>query len=557
MLKFLISLGVFHKVGRASSSGLSIGGRRRYGNRDRVPDLTAVLRNGTVRTELARLGDTDDGHLVPLALISVGGIDAILSINVRVEVEAGDVVIATVSQLVKDGVNNISVTEEAGLDGVEDSLQSTTDIVSLALVNLLTDAVNAIDALTENEHVLLTNLFGDLDVGTIHGTNNEATVHDELHVGRARCLSTSGRDVLGQLSGGNDDLGGTDVVVGQENNLEKVTDAGVVVDLVRDGSDQLDESLSVPIARGSLTTDHDDTGLELARALILRSIEDHKVSVDNVQDVHQLALVFVYTLHLDVVHGIDGDHEAGVLLNPGGELLLVGALDVDELLLEVGVSRIGHQLLEVLERGNPLVNTTEGIGKQIRQGRVAAVDPTTRGDTVGLVLELAGVELIELTEDGGSQKVSMELSDTVDSVRADDGEVGHTDLLGEALLNETHAHNLLLIAGELLSKLLEVNVVNEIDELEVTRKEAADQVDGPLLKSLWKYGMVGVREGVVDNAPGLFEAEHLLIDKNTEQLNRGNGGMSIVQLHAVLLREESESIVVLLFISADHVVDGG
>jgi len=33
--------------------------------------------------------------------------------------------------------------------------------------------------------------------------------------------------------------------------------------------------------------------------------------------------------------------------------------------------------------------------------------------------------------------------------------------------------------------------------------------------------------------------------------------MSIVQLHAVLLREESESIVVLLFISADHVVDGG
>lgn len=191
-LSLISSTNTVHQVGRTSRSALSGCSGRRHGDRLSVPDLTAVLRDGTVRAELARLGDTDDGHLVPLALVLVNGIDALLSVNVRVEVEAGDVVITTVGQVVKDGMNNLSVTEEAGLDRVEDSLQSTTNIVSLSFVHLLANAVDTIDALTENEHVLLANLFGNFDVGAVHGTDNEAAVHDKLHVGGTRSFRTSG-----------------------------------------------------------------------------------------------------------------------------------------------------------------------------------------------------------------------------------------------------------------------------------------------------------------------------------------------------------------------------
>lgn len=362
--------------------------------------------------------------------------------------------------------------------------------------------------------------------------------------------------MLRKFSSRDDDLGSTDVVVGQEDNLQEVTNVVVVVNLVRDGSDELDESLGVVVAGSGLTTDHDDTRLELAGALMLRSVQNRKISVDNVQDVHELALVFVNTLDLDVIERIDRDIEAGVLLDPSGKLFLVLTLDFDESFLEVAISGIGHKLLEVLKRSDPFVNTTEGVGEQLRQGRVAAVNPTTRRDTVGLVLELARIELIELAEDSGSQQVSVKLGDTVDGMRAYNGEVSHADLLGVALLNETHALNLLLVTGVLLSQLLQVNVVNEIDELEMTRKKTANQVDGPLLKGLRKHSMVGIRERVVDDAPGLLKAEHLLIDENTQKLNSGNGRMGIVQLHAVLLGEHSKSVVVLLLISADHVIDG-
>ena len=60
---------------------------------------------------------------------------------------------------------------------------------------------------------------------------------------------------------------------------------------------------------------------------------------------------------------------------------------------------------------------------------------------------------------------------------------------------------------------------------------------------------------MVANIPCLLKSQLLLINQNSQQLNGGNGWMRIIQLHFVLLRKESKSIIMPLFVSSNHVVD--
>jgi hypothetical protein len=59
--------------------------------------------------------------------------------------------------------------------------------------------------------VFLTNLFGDFDVGTIDGTDQQATVQAELHVAGSRGLSTGGGDMLANIRGRDQQLGHCEV----------------------------------------------------------------------------------------------------------------------------------------------------------------------------------------------------------------------------------------------------------------------------------------------------------------------------------------------------------
>lgn len=43
---------------------------------------------------------------------------------------------------------------------------------------------------TEEEDVILADLFGDLDISAVDSTEEEASVEAELHVARAGCLSS-------------------------------------------------------------------------------------------------------------------------------------------------------------------------------------------------------------------------------------------------------------------------------------------------------------------------------------------------------------------------------
>ena len=107
--------------------------------------------------------------------------------------------------------------------------------------------------------------------------------------------------MLRELRCWDNNLGAGYVVVGKEDNLEQVADFRIAVDDTSNGVDQLNDDLRRVIAGRSLASNHDDSGLEVARSLCLRRVLDHEVAMDHVEDVEKLALVLMYTLDLDVV----------------------------------------------------------------------------------------------------------------------------------------------------------------------------------------------------------------------------------------------------------------
>ena len=95
------------------------------------------------------------------------------------------------------------------------------------------------------------------------------------------------------------------------------------------------------------------------------------------------------------------------------------------------------KLPEGLHVVDPFIDAADSFTDQIRKTWVAAVKPAARSHTVSLVLNFAGVESVEFRENRCLEELSVKGGDTVDSMRAHDGHVCHTDFLVITLLNQT------------------------------------------------------------------------------------------------------------------------
>ena len=113
--------------------------------------------------------------------------------------------------------------------------------------------------------------------------------------------------------------------------------------------------------------------------------------MNDVEDVHQLALVLVYTFDLNVVERVERDIVASVVLNPLLEALFVLFFDFDKFVNKLAVLCLSAQLLESVKTSDPLVNATNSLTDEVGQSWVAAVDPPAWSYSVGLVLNLAWV----------------------------------------------------------------------------------------------------------------------------------------------------------------------
>jgi len=109
----------------------------------------------------------------------------------------------------------VAAREQAGADQVDHVLEALVALVELARpVAARFERRHLLRRKTEEKEILRAHLLAQLDVRAIERADRERAVHAELHIARAGGLLAGGRDLLGQVGGGDDFLGERHTVVG-------------------------------------------------------------------------------------------------------------------------------------------------------------------------------------------------------------------------------------------------------------------------------------------------------------------------------------------------------
>ena len=340
-----------------------------------------------------------------------------------------------------------------------------------------------------------------------------------------------------------------DAVVGHEDDLDELAGDGVVVDDGGDGVDELDDELGHRVAGGGLRAEDESARGHVGAV----AREDAVVEDDDVEGEQELALVFVEALDLDVEERVGVDIDAEALADVVGEGLLVTALGVAEGADEGGVGGEVLKAAELREVADPAV--ADGAGDERGEARVGLEEPAALGDAVRLVGELGRPHLGVVGEDAFAEQLRVEGRDAVHRRGADDGEVGHADLLAALLVDDAHALEARDIAGVDGGDGAQEAGVDLEDDLDVAREEARHHRDAPALQGLREDGVVGVADAGGGDLPGVVPAEVLAVHEDAHKLRDGEGGVGVVELEEHALGEALERQAGLAE-AAEGVLDG-
>mmetsp|Transcript_21532 Transcript_21532/g.83660 ORF Transcript_21532/g.83660 Transcript_21532/m.83660 type:complete len:662 (+) Transcript_21532:1047-3032(+) len=298
---------------------------------------------------------------------------------------------------------------------------------------------------------------------------------------------------------------------------------------------QAHDALGHLVGRGGLAGD-DDRARHPAR---VRVVADGLVAADHVQQVQQLALVFVDALDLDVEQAVEVHREAQLAADHAGQALLVGTLDGQELLAE---RRVGGQRLELGQGRQVLAPAlADAAVQQRRQRRIGLLQPAPRRHAVGDVVEALRPDAGVVGKDGLHHQFRVQRRHAVDPVRGDQGQRGHAHaafaMTMAALVDQRDARGQRVVTREAQLELLEEAVVDLVNDLEMARQQLLEHPHRPGLQRLGHQGVIGVGHGLAGDLPGLVPAQALLVQQQPHQLGGRQRGVGVIQVDGVRLAQ--------------------
>ena len=232
-------------------------------------------------------------------------------------------------------------------------------------------------------------------------------------------------------------LGGGNVIVFHKHHPQDLVDIRVVIDQVGNLINQLDDRLGPHIAGGGLGAENDGARRHVAFPILL----DAEIQIQHIEGIHELPLVFVEAFDLHVKDGGVIHLNALAFLDPGGEVHLIGVLDVQQLLHDGIVITVVAQLLQFIQVGHPRIRTQQA-GEQVGKPWVAHLQPPAGGHTVGFVIELFRPNGVPLLERIRLNNVGVQRRHTVDGVGSIAGQPGHVH---HTIADRRHVVDLCLI----------------------------------------------------------------------------------------------------------------
>ena len=394
---------------------------------------------------------------------------------------------------------------------------------------------NLLRGKAEEEEVIGPHLVADLDVCAVERADGQGAVQGELHVACTARLFAGGGDLLREIGCREDPLRERNAVVGEEHDAQLAVDLRVRVDHRAHRVDQLDDQLRRCVGGRRLPAEDERARDHGQVRVLLRP----QVERNHVQEIEQLALVFVHALDLHVEERVAIDVHAVLRFDVPGELVLVPLLDRAHLGAEGGVFGVRGQLLELLELRDPPVPDTAGDG--VRQEGIRGQQPAAGSYAVGDVVEAVREHLVEVVHQVGLEQLGVQGGDPIDAVRTDHRQVGHADALAVRgpvpVVDQRHAREARIVERVAALHLAEETPVDLVDDGEVARQQALEQLHRPGLQRLRQQRVVGVAEGRLRHLPGLVPGDGVLVDQDAQQLGDGDGGVGIVELDGDLLGE--------------------
>jgi hypothetical protein len=177
------------------------------------------------------------------------------------------------------------------------------------------------------------------------------------------------------------------------------------------------------------------------------------------------------------------------------------------------------------------------LRNKLRQARIAQHHPAPRRHAIGLVAEFLRPQVVKIAQHVALEQFGVQFGDAVDRVTAGGGEVRHAHEARPVLVDQRHARQALVVAEESDPHLVQEPGVDLVDDFQVPRQHAAEQVQRPALQRLGQQRVVGIGEGLARDAPGQVPVERHFVDQQPHQFGHRDRRMGVVELHCEFLVE--------------------
>ena len=269
------------------------------------------------------------------------------------------------------------------------------------------------------------------------------------------------------------------------------------------------------------------------------------------EDVEELAFVFVEPLHLHVKDGVGVDLDAVMFPDVFCQFYFVFPFDLRQFLEHFLIACEGEHFFQIVQIAHPVF--ADLAADEFAETGVCLAEPAAGGDAVGHIDKLAGIEVRKVFEEPVLEQFGVERCHAVDMPAGNDAHVRHPHHFFVSFLNERHSGEAVVVADVACCHIAEEAEVDLVDDLQMPGQEFFHESDGPLFQRLGHEGVVGVVEGLADDVPGFIPREVFFVDEEAHEFGDRQSRVCIVELDDTFAVEVPQ-VFIVIFHSADDVL---
>ncbi len=200
-----------------------------------------------------------------------------------------------------------------------------------------------------------------------------------------------------------------------------------------------------------------------------------------------------------------------------------------------------------------MVGKTDQLGGIIQNGIAAHLtedpgeigiglqQPAPERDSVGFVDDPVRIHRVQVAEHGFAHQVGVKRRHAVDAMGPDKRKVPHSQPSTIMLIDQRNRPERGVGSGRIFQlRCLKMLRIDAIDDLQVPRQNAPEQIDRPGFERFRQQRMVGVGECADRDTPRLVPRQAVKVDEDAHEFRNCDARMRVIELDCRSKRQEVE-----------------